>query len=470
MRKLFGLFRVKPGERLPAAFILLLIVAVNVLFIHRMSPFFQQVGFGPYWNAFCHEFHLSGYDPLTYKAVTEWDLVWNVFRHPLLAWFVGPLYWLNEGLQALVGVNCVQYVVAVLLGTCSFYSFIFFFRILHELLQLGRRESMLLSALFFSMAYVMLSVIVPDHFTPSMMLLLLTFYVSGRCMQRGRELRWWQSLLLFVLTAGVTLSNGIKTFLSGLFVNGRRFFRPKYLLLAVLLPAALMWSFAQWEYKTYVHPREVAREALRVQKEKEREAFVASLSPEQRQVVEQKQERRKAILARQAAKTGKPMKNAGFLKWTDTTTPRWQTTYENLFGESIQFHQQHFLGDTLVGRPVFVAYDWAWSYVVEGVLMLLFLMGVWCGQKSRLLWLLLACFGFDMTIHMVLGFGINEIFIMSPLFLFVIPIAMGYLLLACRGSMRKAVQAVVGLLALYLFIYNMWLLGSFLLTPVQTVF
>lgn len=60
-------------------------------------------------------------------------------------------------------------------------------------------------------------------------------------MQNGTRLSIWQTVLLFFVTAGVTLSNGVKIFIYALFTNGKKFFRIKYLLLAVLLPSALIW-------------------------------------------------------------------------------------------------------------------------------------------------------------------------------------------------------------------------------------
>ena len=105
------------------------------------------------------------------------------------------------------------------------------------------------------------------------------------------------------------------------------------------------------------------------------------------------------------------------MKWTDISTSRWQSVYENLFGESLQFHRQHFLEDTLVGRPVFVKYDTIFNYVIEAMILLLALAGIWIGRQRRFLWLCLSCFGVDMFIHLILGFGLNEIFIMAPHFM-----------------------------------------------------
>ncbi|MBR4728767.1 MAG: GtrA family protein [Prevotella sp.] len=478
----FKLFKVKPEERVQAVVVLTVIVILNALFIYRMHDLFMQPGFGPYWKAFERELHLSGYDPLTYLGVTDWDVVYQVYRHPLLSFLIWPFWLLNQGLTALFGVNCVQYIVALPVMACSFYSYIFLYRIHREVIELERWDATLLTAYYFSFAYILLSVIVPDHFTISMFLLLITLYISGVCIKKGREFRWWQSAILFYITAGVTLSNGIKVFLSGFFVNLRDFFRPKYLLLAVILPAALLWGTATWEYQQYVLPKEKVRAELKVKKAEELKARVAQMTDKEKEQFEKRKAKRQEVLRRQAAKTGKPMENHGFLKWTDISTSRWQSVYENLFGESVQFHQQHFLEDTLVHRPVFVPYDWIWSYVVETVVVLLFIVGIWCGRRSRFLWLCLSCFGFDMFIHLILGFGLNEVFIMAPHFMFVLPIATAFLFQQNHGDwhndcsvakIRVPVPVILRLtlllLTLYLFIYNGYLLTSFLLSPIHAI-
>ena len=463
--KAFKLFKIKPEERIQSLVALGVIVLLNALFIYRMHDLFMQEGFGPYWKVFERELHLSGYDPLTYLGVTDWDVVYQVYRHPLLSFMIWPLYLLNEGLTWLLGVNCVQYLVAFWLIVCSYYSYIFLYRIHREVIALDCRDATLLTAFYFSFAYILMSVIVPDHFTISMFLLLITLYISGVCIQKGREFRWWQSAIFFYITAGVTLSNGIKVFLSGFFVNLKDFFRPKYLLLAVVLPAALLWGTAVWEYRTYVLPKEKARAETKARQEKVLKEKVAAMSPEERKTYEAKQARRELRLKLQKEKAGQPMEDHGFLKWTDISTSRWQSVYENLFGESLQFHRQHFLEDTLVGRPVFVKYETVFNYIVEALILLLALAGIWVGRKRRFLWLCLSCFGFDMFIHLVLGFGLNEIFIMAPHFMFVLPIATAYLFSRVRW---KWLRVAVIFLTIYLLVYNGYLLTDFLLSPIRT--
>ena len=458
------IFKIKPEERIQSAIAMIVIIALNALFIYRMHELFMQPGFGPYFKTFERELHLSGYDPLTYMGVTDWDAVYQVYRHPLLSFMIWPLWLINQALTWMLGVNCVQYLVAALLIFCSYYSYIFMYRIHREVIELQRWDATLLTAYFFSFAYILMSVIVPDHFTISMFLLLVTLYVSGVCIKKRREFKWWQSALFFYITAGVTLSNGIKVFLSGFFVNLRDFFRPKYLLLAVILPAALLWGTATWEYRTYVLPKEKARAELKARLAEKEKARVAKMTAEEKAQYDEKKAKREQRLKRQAAKSGKPMEDYGFLKWTDISTSRWESTYENLFGESLQFHQDYLLEDTLVRRPVFVKYRWTLSYVVEGLILLLAIAGIWFGRKSRFLWLCLSCMAFDMFIHVGLGFGLNEVFIMTPHYMFVLPTATAFLF---RDIQARWLRISVVVLMLYLFIYNGYLLTDFLLSPIR---
>jgi hypothetical protein len=107
--------------------------------------------------------------------------------------------------------------------------------------------------------------------------------------------------------------------------------------------------------------------------------------------------------------------------------------------------------------------------VVEAVLVILFLAGLWFGRKSRFLWLSFAGFVFDMVIHLGLGFGLNEVYIMASHWAFVMPICIAYSVLAasrynvitlCRYNV---VRILLILITLFLWLYNGSLLVSYLL-------
>lgn len=477
MKTLIDLFRIRREERWLSLVALVVLTALNALTIIRyFGQFVQQCD--NYHKMFVSAFRVSGFDPLTYEAVSDWDTAYNVYRHPLLAFFMYIPYLINKGLMMLTGLNLVQFVVAVILIFCSFYSFLFLYRTLREVLRLKAFDAGLLSTMLFSFAYVMVSAIVPDHFIMSMMMLLLTLYICGRKQEECQPLTILEAVVLFVFTAGISLNNGIKTYLAALFTNGRRFFRWPFLLLAVILPCALMWGIARVEYRHFVWPKEMARKEVKAKKDKELRAKIFQQYMDTAQVKDSAaaaaavktvaNKRAKEKYQRDHQKiwnknTGKPIAKGEFSRWTDISTPRWTTAVENLFGESLILHQDHLLCDVLRNRPVFVPYQWKINYVVEGVIVLLFLLGILCGIRSRLMWTALSFFLFDMALHVGLGFGINEIYIMTAHWAYVIPIAIGCLFSVLNRRLLPWLRGLVMLIVAYLFIYNGWLLTSYML-------
>ena len=154
--------------------------------------------------------------------------------------------------MSLTGINSGAFLVSCVLLISSIYAFLFMMRIGKELVCLSRFESSILAFFLFSFAYVMLAAISPDHFIISLCLLLLVLYITGKQIKEERKMKKWQTILLFFLTAGVSLNNGIKVFLASFFSNGKSFFRPSHLFIAILLPAAVLCGFSEWEYNTFV--------------------------------------------------------------------------------------------------------------------------------------------------------------------------------------------------------------------------
>lgn len=478
-----SLFRIKREERALAIVLLLVFLALDALVVCKYYDVFTPLN-AHYWHLFISKFHISGFDPITYSVVSDWTAGYNVYRHPLLAFYMYVPYLINQALIWATGINCAIFIVTAIQLFAAFYAAIFFYRICREIVGVSRTDSTLLTFLLFGFAFVMLSSMVPDHFIISMMLLLLALYVSGKLMIRRRKLTVWQSALYFFLTAGTSLNNGLKIYLSDLFVNGFRIFRPKFLFLAILLPAALTWGAARMSYDHIVWPRDVAAKAARAkakaakQKKQEEEKLhkqhddsvrIASFTAYQLDSLSADSARRDSMAKAKPKpvrrrKNGKPISNGEFLSWTDVTTSRTESVVENLFGEGIQLHEDHLLGDVLKSRPMIVNYRHAFNYIIEAVIVLLFIAGIWCGRRSRFMWLAMSYFALDMALHVGLGFGINEVYIMSAHWIYVMPITMAFLMKAMAGRRRQALalKTLVALLAAYLWIWNVSLIVRYL--------
>ena len=443
MKKVFHIFKIQKEERWLALIIFALLAILNGLVIAKYNAPFTQIT-NDYYKNFIRHFCVSGFDPLTYWVLSDWSAAYNVYRHPLLAFYMYVPYLINMGLMKLTGYNCALYIAVIIQMFCAFYSMVFLYRIFREVIELGKWASHALTLLFFSFGYVMVSAIVPDHFVISMLLLILALYVSGRRMKNHHDFKIWQSVLYFLLTAGTSLNNGLKIFFSALFVNGKRFFRPKHLLLAVILPAGLRWGFCYWEYRTYVWPNEMARKEAKAKKEAAKKDSIQKA----KQLAKEKTKKKRG------PKQGAPLTKVGFMSWTDISTSRTESVVENLMGESIQLHPDYLLGDELRHRPMIVKYRYWWNYAVEGIISLLFLAGIWYGRKSKYLWLVLSYFALDMVLHIGLGFGINEVYIMTAHWIYALPIAMGFLVKNAPIRFHKYLVGIVAAIALYLIIYN----------------
>lgn len=69
-------------------------------------------------------------------------------------------------------------------------------------------------------------------------------------------------------------------------------------------------------------------------------------------------------------------------------------------------------------------------------------------------------FALDMALHMGLGFGLNEVYIMTAHWAYAIPIAVAFLLKNIRQKYQCYLIVLVALLTCYLLGYNTTLLVS----------
>ena len=483
MKKIFDIFKIKKEERWLALSIFLALAILNGVVIAHYAGTFTLVT-DDYYKNFIRHFCVSGFDPLTYWVLSDWNAAYNVYRHPLLAFYMYIPYLINMGLMKLTGYNCALFIAVIIQMFCGFYATLFLQRIFREVLELDKAASSILTLLFFSFGYIMVTCIVPDHFVISMLLLILALYVSGRRIKHNHPFKIWQTVVYFVLTAGTSLNNGLKIFFSALFVNRKRIFCPKYLLLAVILPAALLWGFCRWEYRTFVWPVEMARKEMKAKKaaeKKARQEHMAQLkqikdsltkdsiqrglkiiTPEEiaqkaknDSIQKAKQLARNEARKKRGPKQGAPIMKGEFMNWTDATSSRTQSIVENLMGESIQLHQDYVLQDELRHRPMFVNYRYAFNYIVEALIIILFLAGIWAGRKSRYLWLVMSYFGLDMLLHIGLGFGLNEVYIMTGHWIYALPITIGFLLKETRQQRYSlCLKSLLLTIGLFLLIYN----------------
>lgn len=423
-------------ERPIAGVALVVFAALNALLIANHWQSFTRGAHVGFWSVFYNHLNMSGYDIFSLIFISCMRLHWNALRHPLFVVLLLPLFGLNRLIMPPTEFNAAVLLMGALLVAADVWGAVLMHRLLRDVVEVRRVDAALLTALFYGFAHVMIATMVPDHFALSLPLLLLTLFIAGRRLKEGKPMKLWQSALLFFLTAGVTLTNGVKVALAAWFVNGRKVFAWRSIA-AFVVPTLLLGAIYVWQQDAIVAPQErkikrieaavAKKDPVRIAKLKEHNDFV-------------KQQNGEALT-----------NNVPLLEWSDITTDRWQSAVDNLFGESLQLHRDYLLEDVQQTRPVFVQYRSALNYVVEALLVVLLAVGAWMARREKFFLMVLAWFGFDMLMHMGFGFGLNEVYIMTAHWAFIIPIAAGYIL---RRSNSMVPRVLVAALAVWLWAYN----------------
>lgn len=437
---IFNIFKVKKEERWLAFAMLAVFVTFNAMVIASHYHVYTMEAHGGFWSVFTKNFRMSGYDCWSWITVSGGRIHFVTSRHPLYLTFLYPLYLLNDWLIQNVGYNFAVYFMTVIIVFSAFYAVLFMYRVFREVLELRRKDARLLTLLLFSFGHVLIPTMVPDHFVISLMLLSLTLYITGKKMKKGQLLTAWQSLVLTFFTAGMATSNGVKTLLAGLFTNGKKVFTCKFISIGVVLPLLLLLGIQQSQY----YLLEVPQQAVVRHIESE------TLKKNPQKVLEHKKQRDEW----QRTHLGQPVGDGVITKLMDVSTPRVPTIVENFFGESIQLHQRSLLKDVSWERPIFVEYNWSVNYIIEAFVVLLFIVGIVFSYKQRFFKMLLAWFACDLTLHLILGFAVTEVYIMTSGWAFIIPISYGYLLKRLSMKWLKLMRVALIMLTIYLWIYN----------------
>ena len=433
------IFRIRKNEI--AVFIIgfIILALLNIMMLGYHHDLFTRGGNIGFWSIFYDHFIVSGYDSFVYLSLSRWKIYYTLSRHPLIAAMLYPLALLNGWLMDLTGVNCAIYIIAALYCLLGTYSFLFTYRIMRKVIGICVLDSMLCTLFFFSLGHVMTATFVPDHFAISLFLITLTAYIAGTYMKRQSHMPAWLTALLATITCGVTLTNVAKTWLAALWTNGRHFWRLKSLLLTTILPLMIIAGgyFLQYEY--LAKPDNLVQQH-NIEKKLKNDAKFAKQYYEHKKWMENR---------RSFNNTDNTI-----LQWIDTKTNRIATITENLFGESFQLHQDYLLEDTNKSRPVIVTYRHWYNYLIEASIVALFIGGIIIGRRNKFCLMILSWFAVDMTMHIILGFALTEVYIMTSHWALAIPVAIASLLSAYKGKQRIALRLVLFAVTIWLLAWN----------------
>lgn len=423
---------------------------VMMLFYHYDIWTNPKVG---YWSAFWNRFEISGFDPYTYIVVSQWRPLYVLSRHPLLSAMVWPLSEFNEWLRDMTGINCAIQIVAVLWTMLATASWLLMYKIQRKVLEMNVAVSLLLTLFFFSFSHILIITFVEDHMGISLPLLLLSVYVGGKAIKQKRKMPLWQSLPLLFVATGVTTTNCVKVGLADLFTRWGKesFAKTVSHFLVYLIPLAIIGGLFVYQNNT-----------TQVEEKKNIENTVNARAKKD-SLFAQKWENEKK--ANEVIKSNQLI-HLSFVTNTDYKIDRLPSVVENIFGEGFILHEKCSLRDpNKQHRPVLVRYENKWLYAVEGCIVLLFLLGIWCGYRERLMWMTLSMFLFDMLLHVGLNFASADVYIMTAHWAFTIPVAVAYLIKKTSASpkLNTAIVALVLFLTIFMWGHNMQIIVKHIL-------
>lgn len=440
---------------------LVIFAGLNWLMLQMNYEMWTNAKLGPY-SAFHRGWELSGFDNTTYIAVATWRPLYIMMRHPLIMYFVWPMYELNDILQDQYHMNCSILIVAAVWTLISTFAWTFLYRILRKIIELPIAVSLLLCLFYFSFSHVMLATCAPDHMILSMTILLFTLYISAKATKSGKQLSTWKSLILCFISTGISTTNCAKIWLIDTCSMQSRLEDLKtlkwwrhFILHGMLyfIPLACVGGLYYYQQTTIFAEEEQYSNHMSEDLKKKRPEKYAEIVAKSKKA--------------DAENEAKQMGDGQLFQWTDFSLPLMPSIVENMFGEGFQLHDKYTLRDSHRHghRPDIVNYSHWYNYLVEAIIVLLLIAGVWFGRKERLMWMALAVFGFDCLLHLGFRFALNDVYIMTAHWAFIIPFAIGYLYKNVSGNvaLRNSLLAVVALVAIWLWYHNLSLTYDFII-------
>ena len=298
----------------------------------------------------------------------------------------------------------------------------------------------------------MLTTFVPDHMTLTLPLLLLSLYLAGSAVKKGKLIPLWQTLLLAFVATGVTTTNIVKVVIADIASSWRKATKKvlSLRLLAYAIPLAFIGIMYFYQLDT-TQRREKERAETIIRKRSEKDSLFAKK-------IAESQEATKQLRANQIV-------NLSIVTNTEYHIDRLPSLVENVFGEGFMLHEDHVLKDANRERPVLVRYR-HWSfYAIEVLIVGVFVLGAWYGRKERLMVAALLMFLFDMALHVGLNFASADVYIMTAHWAFVVPIATAFLMKRAEHNERAdmLLTCTILFLTVFLFVHNLRLTIPYIL-------
>lgn len=334
------------------------------------------------WNQVCssHAEGVFGYDYMLYVRQLS-DVNWISYtgvRHPGLGLVMSPVVFCGKALSVLGETLRDVFFVAFFAGVAT-----------ANLLLIRHVAGWIASTLFLSFGWTWVLASVPESFPVAMMMLLLVLVLLDSRIE-GRE-RWIAWALLFLFSSVVTVTNGLKVMIVFLLAENcpRKIKGLVCLGVVVLAAIGVLYFYVRLELWNVAHP-----------------------------------EMTKSV--------------AGALAQTFSWVPDGMSMWGRLRAMVVNFFLIPVLpifslpvesGFVLHNSPAIGWLGWAWGVCVY----LVAIVALWRVRNCRLAKAMCGMFAVDVVIHLVCGWGLQEGWLFSAHWFFMIPIAIGLAFSRRRG-------------------------------------
>lgn len=381
--------------------------------------------------------HFSGYDPNSFISAFSQPIqtAQATIRHPLFRVFMLPLSLVINAATVFINSEVVVFLIYLFFNVVGCYSVIFLFRILNEIINLNIFRSVLLCVFFSSFAHVLAQFFTPESYPISLLLLLICIYIIGEELKTEEQQSPLLHSILFFLTAGTTITNGLKFLILYWFRKSTLVHKLKW----ILVTGALFLFTSGVVY-------------LGTKVLEKRRPLNTSITT----INETKTQQKKTVT--EITKT-----SPGFLKFINFKIKLWPSVIENMLGESVLYHDANFKSDISRGRDIYLSYSNKTNYIFIAILYSLLVFVLLLSIKEELIFMLISMFSVDLFIHVICRFGLDEAYIFSAHWIFIIPIILSHIYIKINSKRIHIIADVTFIiLTLYTLQNNLTMISDFI--------
>lgn len=349
------------------------------------------------------------------------------FKHPLMVYMFKPILWIGNNLEVLIP-GAKGLLLLLLYNTFASLSVVYVFRYMKDIIQLGNKSCYAIIIFYLTCnTLVYLSFTIESYIFSLWILSFLLWWLSD-IYKKEKKLSNVGIIALTTMVGGITITNAAKVILLSYFLKGS--WKNKFIYSAICVLISVPMLVVGIINHSKYSDMEASSEMI-----------------------------------------------------TSNVT-LWQTNADNTHG--------HFLrkaSDSFLGSPVFmpqlsveervkparhientlivqqqIVIDFYFSHYLLIPLLLFYLLILYCcylNRKNIYLWMILAMFSVDFVIHIALRYAINEGFIFSGHWVYILPLIIAWGIKGMKGRLRTILTSVFVVLALFFLVNNVVRFGEF---------